>query len=71
MSFKNGYPPSIRLLITTPRVMYIMRVLWPGALKATPLLVGQSLALCCGFMENVHTSFNLCIIITANDVVVL
>ena len=70
MNFKNGSPP-IRLSITMLRVMLIMRVLCPGALKATPSLVGQSLALCCEFMENVHIIFNLCIIIAANDFVVL
>jgi predicted anti-sigma-YlaC factor YlaD len=53
ITFKNGSPPLIRLSITTLRVMFIMRALWPGVFKAAPSIVGQNLALCCGFMENV------------------
>jgi hypothetical protein len=57
ITFKSGSLPLICPAITTLRVILIMRVLWPGVLKATPSIVGQSLVHYCGFMENVYMSF--------------
>ena len=70
INFNNGSLLLILLLSMTPLMMLIKRAPWLGALKATPSLVGQSLALCCGFMQNVHISFNRRVIIAAHHFVV-